>query len=227
MPAGRPELDPLGGVRVLAAGLAARGPRGEIFSGVDVNVPAGGIGVVAGPSGSGRSSCLLALAGRFRLESGDLQIGRTELRKNADGVRALVAVARVNPELGPEDELTVARLERQRTLTSGAHGFADAYELVGVEPSRKERYGDLHPLDRLLVAVALAVAEDRQALVVDDVDEGLPAEDLARAWRALDDVAAAGRTVLASALDGPGDAIDHVLVPLLHPRDRERREQTT
>jgi len=50
---------------VVAAGLTLHGRRGLVYGPVDLTVPVGGMLIVQGAQGAGRSSLLLTLAGRM------------------------------------------------------------------------------------------------------------------------------------------------------------------
>jgi ABC-type multidrug transport system ATPase subunit len=214
---GRP---PATGVTVEASGLAARGSRGTVFSDVDLAVPAGGIGVVHGPGGSGRSALLLALGGRFRLVAGRLRVGGHDAADGLAGLRERSAVARIRPGIEPDEGLHVRDVVRQHVLASGGAvrtpDVGAARELVGVDAPEGVVFGDLPPVESLLLVLALAVAERRPLILLDDVDDGLVPAQRARAWEALDAVAASGPTVVVSALETPTD-VEHVAVALPHP----------
>jgi ABC-2 type transport system ATP-binding protein len=209
------------GVDVLARSLTAIGPRGPIFTSVDIDVPAGGLGVVAGPSGSGRSTLLLTLAGRFRFDAGELVIGRHRASDGLAALREQSAVARVRPGIEPDEGLSLAQLEQQRTITTGGRATSEriraARGLLGANASPRMLLGDLHPLDALRHVLALALAEGRPLIVIDDVDAGLMAEERLVAWALLDAVSAEGTTVVGSATERPPAPIEHVVVTLAHP----------
>ncbi|MYT05250.1 ATP-binding cassette domain-containing protein, partial [Streptomyces sviceus] len=54
------------GIAVTAEGFGLKGPRGWAFRGIDLAAEPGALIAVEGPSGSGRTSLLLALTGRMR-----------------------------------------------------------------------------------------------------------------------------------------------------------------
>src|SRR5699024_10319708 len=69
---------PDGGAAVTASGLHAEGPDGTVFGPLDLRIERGGLHILQGPSGSGRTTLLLALAGRFKVDGGTLDVlGRT------------------------------------------------------------------------------------------------------------------------------------------------------
>ena len=92
---------------VEASGLGLRTRRGWVFRDVDLTVEAGELHAVTGPPGSGRTSLLLALAGRFP---------PTEGRLRRRGPAALGQVAGVHE---PDPALTVAEHIQERLLLLG------------------------------------------------------------------------------------------------------------
>ncbi|MGW5516585.1 ATP-binding cassette domain-containing protein [Nocardia africana] len=160
------------GVEIIARGITARGARGCAFAGVSVDVTAGQLAVVAGPSGSGRTSLLLALAGRMRLVAGSVAVGGCRLPADAARVRQLVAVARAEPAVGLDDELRVGDIVTERTMIGGPRigraAIHDALAMLGVDAPATVTVADLPPREQTLLAVALAAAEQPAAIVVDE-----------------------------------------------------------
>ncbi len=195
------------GEAVTARGISVRGPRGPVFENVDVVVPAGGLLVVHGPAGSGRTSVLLALAGRMRLGTGALRVGRHRAPGAGAGrVRRSVAVARADGAVAAEGRLRVRELVAERCwLEKGVtrRQVVEAARLLGLHLRGTTLVEDLPPLEALLLDVALALAARPPVLVVDAVDRDCPDGDRALAWRALATVAATGCTVLAAAAQPP------------------------
>src|SRR5699024_3485382 len=70
-------------------GLGLRGSQGWAFRDVDLTAAAGDLVVLAGPSGSGRSALLLAIAGRLRASTGDLEVVGAAVGEGTTGRRAL------------------------------------------------------------------------------------------------------------------------------------------
>ena len=215
------------GVGISGRGLTARGPAGSVFENIDLLVYPGELAVVTGASGTGRTCMLLALSGRLRLIAGQLKVAGLPLPRRAGTARKLLVPARLRPGVELEPQHRVKQVVREREMISGVRrdSLAGGFELVGIDPRPSVLVGEMHPVEQLLLAVALAAATGPAGIVVDDVDHGLPQQHAARAWSALRAVARTGTTVLASALDPP-DECDAV-IELPHPREPELPWQPT
>lgn len=193
-------------VAFAARGLTVRGPRGPVFENVDVDVPAGELLVVHGPAGSGRTSLLLALAGRMRPAAGAVRVGAYRLPGAGRAVHRLVAVARAGPAAGLEPRLRVREAMAERCwISPGVTGerLREAFAVLGIDPPESALIEDLSPDEQVLLAVGLALAGRPGAIVVDDVEAGCTGEQRGVVWRALEEVCRSGPTVLASATGPP------------------------
>ncbi|MFE9690498.1 ATP-binding cassette domain-containing protein [Micromonospora sp. NPDC005806] len=196
---------------VEASGLGLRTRRGWVYRDVDLAAEAGELHAVTGPPGSGRTSLLLALAGRFPHTEG-------ELRRR--GPAALGQVAGVHE---PDPTLTVAEHIQERLLLLGPvprrrqlapiaavrarrayrrDAFAAAIAGAGLTdaPLDPDRYGrDLTPVERQLLGLVLASLSGPNLIVADDVDAGSDAPEREWIWSALARLADQGYAVIASA----------------------------
>ncbi|MDO3700623.1 ATP-binding cassette domain-containing protein [Micromonospora sp. C28SCA-DRY-2] len=200
-------------VVVEASGLGLRTRRGWVFRDVDLTAAAGELHAVTGPPGSGRTSLLLALAGRFPTSDG-------RLRRH--GPAALGQVAGVHE---PDPALTVAEHVRERLLLLGPapgrrrrlapvaaararrayrrEALATALEGAGfaddapLDPDIRGR--DLTPVQRQVLGLVLATLSGPSLIVADDVDAGADAPERAWLWSALGRLAEQGYAVVASA----------------------------
>lgn len=209
------------GVSILGRGLTARGPAGSVFENIDLQVHPGELAVVTGASGSGRTCMLLALSGRLRLVAGLLKVAGLMLPRRARTARKLLVPARLRPGVEPEPQHLVGQVIRERQMISGVdrEDIVDALDLVGVDPRPSVLVGEMHPADRLLLLVALAVATSAPGILVDDVGLGVPSRHVPRLWSALRAVTSTGITVLASATEPPDDC--DAVIELPHPFEPE------
>ncbi|MFR9775542.1 ATP-binding cassette domain-containing protein [Micromonospora sp. MS34] len=209
---------------VEASGLGLRTRRGWVYRDVDLTAEAGELHAVTGPPGSGRTSLLLALAGRFPHTDG-------ELRRR--GPAALGQVAGVHE---PDPTLTVAEHIQERLLLLGPvprrrrqlvpvaavrarrayrrDAFAAAIAGAGFTdvPLDPDRYGrDLTPVERQVLGLVLASLSGPNLIVADDVDAGSDAPEREWIWSALARLADQGYAVVASAraVEPGGTAIVH------------------
>ncbi|WP_046568803.1 ATP-binding cassette domain-containing protein [Micromonospora sp. HK10] len=196
---------------VEASGLGLRTRRGWVYRDVDLSADAGELHAVTGPPGSGRTSLLLTLAGRFPHTEGEL---------TRRGPAALGQVAGVHE---PDPALTVAEHIQERLLLLGPvprrrrlvpvatvrarrayrrDAFAAAIAGAGLTdtPLDPHRYGrDLTPAERQVLGLVLASLSGPNLIVADDVDAGSDAAERDWIWAALNRLADHGYAVIASA----------------------------
>lgn len=204
MSASKPTPSPSGppAPALVADDLLATGPRGVIFGPLALTARPGEVLAIVGTGGSGRTSLLLALAGRLRIAGGRVALGRGDTDPRA--LRAAVSVARASDVMDLDEHWTVdeAVTNRavllRRAVEPAVRGRLTA---LGVELSPASPLHAMDPLHATLLHVALAAAEDRPVLVVDDVDRGLAPQDEARVWSVLAGIAAEGRAVVGATTD--------------------------
>jgi ABC-2 type transport system ATP-binding protein len=169
-----------------AEGLGLRTRRGWVFRDLGLAVHPGELVTLTGPAGGGRTSALLALGGRFRTTHGVLTPGRT----------AFGLVPGVNE---PEPALTVAEHVGERLRLLGRvrpWHRRSRHALLAAEPGDLVR--DLPPLDRHRLMIKLALLEDPDVLLIDDIDVGLTPSETQTLLSELD---ATGRAVVAVCRD--------------------------
>ncbi len=190
-----------------ARGLGLADGVGTVFSDVDVRVPRGGVLVVHGAPGGGKTSLLLTLAGRMAFTQGRLEVAGRLLPDQRHGVRSATALAEtagvndLDPLLTVGDHLTerlagrtwlpwVSSADRdraQRLLTDllGYAGSAVPAAHASARIGFATRVRELAPLERWVLGVALALLDDPEILLVDDVDALRGPDDRAAAWAVL------------------------------------------
>ncbi|MER7177747.1 ATP-binding cassette domain-containing protein [Streptomyces mesophilus] len=181
---------------------------------------------VEGPSGSGRTSLLLALTGRMRATEGRAEVGALRLPRQAAAVRRISALAHVPGVTDLDPALTVAEHLRERALLQRRFGMslrsflspraeraaasallresaltAAGLDVAALVKGSRTSVRDLERIEALRLSVALALIGRPRLLAVDDLDLKLSAGELAAAWRMLTAIAETGTTVVAV---GPG-----------------------
>lgn len=215
------------GAAVTAEGLGLKGPRGWAFRSVDLDVPAGTLVAVEGPSGSGRTCLLLALTGRMRPSEGRAEVAGLALPRRMAAVRRISALGPVPGVSDLDPALTVAEHLRERALLQRRFGgpfrallhpratraeararLGEALAAAGLDLETLPKQGrtavrDLERLEVLRLSVALALVGRPRLLAVDDTDLKLSDAERAEAWELLSGLAASGTTVLAVCSQAP------------------------
>lgn len=218
----------MGGIRITAEGLGLKGPRGWAFRGVDLDAEPGSLLAIEGPSGSGRTSLLLALTGRMKATAGTATVGTARLPKQSAAVRRISALAHVAGVTDLDPALTVGEHLRERALLQRRFGTS-VRELLRPRAQRATETGlridtalgaagldraalpkgartavrDLERIEALRLSVALALVGRPTLLGVDDTDLKLSEAERAEVWDLLRSIAASGTTVLAVCAEAP------------------------
>ncbi|MEV6178565.1 ATP-binding cassette domain-containing protein [Streptomyces sp. NPDC052016] len=220
------------GVGVRVEGFGLRGPRGWAFRGVDVDAEPGSLIVIQGPSGSGRTSLLLALTGRMKATEGTATVGTARLPKQAAAVRRISALAHVAGVTDLDPALTVGEHLRERALLE--RRFAGsvrellrpraekagetrrraeaALAAAGLAPETlpkgsRTAVRDLERLEALRLSVALALVGRPRLLGVDDADLKLSEAERADVHALFSSLTEAGTTVVTVCGEAPEGAI--------------------
>ncbi|MFC4334900.1 ATP-binding cassette domain-containing protein [Salininema proteolyticum] len=191
-----------------ADNLKAHGHSGTIVEGLTVSGSRGDLLALSGNSGTGRTTALLALGGRFGLDTGTLAVGG---ETKPDRIRDLCAMTTATPAVDFEEFHTVREVIAETAVLS--RGKADRstverwFSALGLSLNPKTMWGHLDAMEKKLATIALTAAEETPVVLVDDVDAGLDSEDAAAAFGALRQVADSGRLVIASCVraDPPVD----------------------
>ncbi|WP_405808850.1 ATP-binding cassette domain-containing protein [Streptomyces sp. NBC_00210] len=216
------------GAAVTAEDFGLKGPRGWTFRSVSIKAEPGSLIAIEGPSGSGRTCLLLALAGRMRPTEGHAEIGGLPLPRKMAAVRRISALGPVTGVSELDPALTVAEHLRERGLlqrhfdgslrtllrpraeraAATRSRIDEALEAAGLDlaalpKGERTAVRDLERLEALRLSVALALIGRPRLLAVDDVDLKLSDTDRAEAWKLLRSVAEAGTTVLTVCSQAP------------------------
>ncbi|MCX4739706.1 ATP-binding cassette domain-containing protein [Streptomyces antibioticus] len=222
----------MSGIRVAAEGLGLEGPRGWAFRGVDIDAPAGSLIAIEGPSGSGRTSLLLALTGRMKATEGTAAVGEARLPKQLGAVRRVSALAHVTGVTDLDPALTVGEHLRERALLQRRFGgsvrellrpraerasearlrvdtalAAAGLDREALPKGTRTAVRDLERIEALRLSVALALVGRPRLLGVDDTDLKLSEAESAEVWDLLRSVTGSGTTVLAVCAEAPQDTV--------------------
>jgi len=209
-----------------ANGLTLETKRGTLFHDVSLTVRPASLAAIVGPSGTGRSSLLLALTGRMGITAGMLAVAGRKLADNAGEIRALTSVARIGNTIGPEPALTVHESVDESCLldnvamAEGRLRFAEACTALDLTLEPSLLIGDIGGERATLLAVALACVRISAVIVVDDIDRGVDTATQYRIVEALSRLAKMTKTgpaIIVSTADR-GPVSDLPVIVELPPR---------
>jgi ABC-2 type transport system ATP-binding protein len=171
---------------IIAEGAGVRRRRRWLFRDLDVTVEPGEVVAVVGPPGSGRTTAVLALARRFRLNAGSVTVS---------GTASLGHVPEVEV---PEPVFTVVEHVRERLALLGRpRAEAADVDLHGLDPQKQGL--DLTPYEKQVLGLVLAGLSGPQVIALDGLDDGLDSREQEALWEQIRDIAEGGTAVLITA----------------------------
>jgi branched-chain amino acid transport system ATP-binding protein len=148
----------------------------HILQGVDFEVPRGGLTMLLGRNGAGKTTCLRTIMGLWRASAGSFRVDGHDITRAATPDVAQLGVAYVPENMGIFAGLTV---EENLRLAARA-GEPDAQRLEWIWrlfPAMKTFWhglaGNLSGGQKQMLAIARAIVEPRKLLLVDEPTKGL------------------------------------------------------
>jgi ABC-type multidrug transport system ATPase subunit len=169
---------------LIARGAGVKRRRGWLFRDLDVTIEPSELVAVVGPPGSGRTTTVLALARRFRLAA-----GRVELTGRA-------SLGHVPDVSAPEPVFTVTEHIHERLALIG-RSRRQSVPLHGLDPQRQGQ--ELSPYEKQLLGLILAELADPAVIALDGFDDGLNAHEQESLWQLLTSLADRGVAVIVTA----------------------------
>jgi branched-chain amino acid transport system ATP-binding protein len=175
----------------------------HILHGVDLEVPAGQVTMLLGRNGAGKTSTLRTLMGLWTASAGTVSVKGEDITKHATPDIAARGIAYVPETMGIFGELSVA--ENLLLAARSARRLADLDAkrlawLFGLFPALKTFWA--HPAGKLsggqkqMLAIARALIEPRELLVIDEPSKGLAPAIVANMIAALRELKGTATTVL-------------------------------
>lgn len=196
---------------VWADDLALEFKRGAVYGPLSFAV-GDGLTVLCGPSGSGRTSLMLTLAGRMKPTSGRLTVLGQELPRRARRVQKRTGISGFHDIDTLEDSVTVGAAIREREAwVSPWWAFIRSVDDTEVRrvcaavfgdvliPSADAVIWDLDEVQTVLLRAALALMNEPSILFFDQVEQVHSAESRRILWQRLAALVEGGTCVIASA----------------------------
>ncbi|MDQ3980572.1 MAG: ATP-binding cassette domain-containing protein [Actinomycetota bacterium] len=176
----------------------ARGRPVVALSGLDLEVPAGGVFGFLGPNGSGKTTTIRCLLGLARPSAGSCRVlgadSQTDLPRVVGRIGALVETPGLFPGMSGRQNLSVLA-----SLEGIGHKQVDAVlERVGLSERADDRVQAYSLGMRQRLGIAIALLKDPELLILDEPANGLDPAGIREVRELLRSLAAEGRTVFVS-----------------------------
>lgn len=158
------------------AGVNTHIAQYHILHGVDFEVPRGGLTMLLGRNGAGKTTCLRTIMGLWRASAGTIRIEGSDITQAATPDVARLGVAYVPENMGIFSGLTVEENLRL-AARSGEHDARRLAWIFELFPAMKTFFsslaGNLSGGQKQMLAIARAIVEPRKLLLVDEPTKGL------------------------------------------------------
>lgn len=148
----------------------------HILQGVDLRVARGGLSVLLGRNGAGKSTTLRTIMGLWRASAGNIVFDGRDITQLATADIARAGIAYVPETMDVFSDLTV-RDNLHLAARNGPLDVARVAWICGLFPALKKFWlapaGNLSGGQRQMVAIARALVEPRKLLLVDEPSKGL------------------------------------------------------
>jgi ABC-2 type transport system ATP-binding protein len=178
--------DPVVSVRGLVKTYGNR----TVVDGLDLDVAAGEIVGLIGANGAGKTTTVECIQGLRRPDAGRLRVFGLDPLADAGRLRGLVGSQLQSS--GLPDRLRVGEAVQ---LFSGAGGD-DLLEQFGLAERRRSPFAALSGGERQRLFLVLAVVNRPRLVILDELTQGLDPAARRGVWAAIDELRAAGTTVL-------------------------------
>ena len=194
--------------------------KNPVVRGVSLSVKAGETVALLGPNGAGKTTLTKLMVALLQPGRGEVLVGGESTRGQAPedvASRAAYVFQHSDQQLFAitvEGEVAFGPRQLGRTPAEVASDVESALERVGLGARRETHPYDLPPAERKLVALAAALAQRPQLLVLDEPTQGLDRTGKARVTRVIQSVAEQGGAVIAVTHDlgVVGDVLDRAVV---------------
>lgn len=181
-------------VRGVSKSLGGR----QVVSDVSFDVDPGTICALVGPNGAGKTTMLTLLTGLRRPDRGTIKVAGVDPRSRVARHRVSI----VQQEIVFPPTLRVVEILRYvaGSRSYGGRGLrcADALAALGIDTVAARQVGGLSGGQRRRLAVALALTNAGDVVVLDEATANLDAEGRAVTWRLVEQYVSAGGAVVVS-----------------------------
>lgn len=171
----------------------------HILQGVDLEVPRGGVTMLLGRNGVGKTTTLRTIIGHWRAKAGTISFDGNDITGLPVPARARAGIGFVPEDMGIFSDLTV---EENMTLAAASGPLDPARRdwLFAVFPPLRTFWnapaGNLSGGQKQMLSIARAMAEERQLYLIDEPTKGLAPAIISTMAGALRELKGQGASIL-------------------------------
>ena len=173
--------------------------RYHILQGVDLSVPRGGVTMLLGRNGVGKTTTLRTVIGHWGAKAGRIIFDGADITTAHTSARARAGIGFVPEDMGIFTDLTV----EENMILAAASNPLDPTRLewlfAAFPPLRtfwKSEAGNLSGGQKQMLSIARAMAEERKLYLIDEPTKGLAPAIIATMASALRDLKSQGASIL-------------------------------
>lgn len=171
----------------------------HILHGVDLEVPRGGLTMLLGRNGAGKTTCLRTVMGLWKASAGTIRFDGRDVTRTATPDLARLGIAYVPENMGIFAGLTVA--ENFELAARGGRPDEKRLDWIfGLFPAMKKFWhalaGNLSGGQKQMLAISRAIVEPRTLLLVDEPTKGLAPAIIANMIEAFRELKRTDTTIL-------------------------------
>lgn len=191
-----------------------RGGKTVALSGLDLDVPAGGVYGFLGPNGSGKTTTVRCLLGLIRPSGGEMRLlgadPRSDLRKVIARVGVIVETPAMFPGFSARRNLEILA----RTEDIDKARIDEVLETVDLRDRAKDRVKNYSLGMKQRLGIAAALLKDPELLILDEPANGLDPAGIKEVRELLRRLGGEGKTVFISShiLSEVRQTCDHVAI---------------
>jgi ABC-2 type transport system ATP-binding protein len=189
----------MGNAVVSVEGLVKRYGSFAAVDGISFDVKRGEVFGLLGPNGAGKTSALECIEGMRRIDGGRVTVAGCDVKTSGKELRSKLGV-----QLQASSLPDTVRATEAMELICAWHGLKlrlDLIERFGLDPAMKQTYAQMSTGQKRRLNLALAMAANPEAVILDEPTAGLDVQGRAQLHKAIREVKAQGVTLLLATHD--------------------------